>query len=167
MRAIPSAFTSLVPSAQDAFHTLGGWAAPIVPTRPVSRWLLSLTLLGGIGLCAAWLAVRHVPAFGPWLADGLRSLVGSERVTQLEETVAGVEDRVQQAVSDGRARSLSDATPSELLVSVAESKLSDPAGAPRALGALYPTTASPEVAIAPLSRPEPPPLKSDAATFRC
>jgi len=144
MRAIPSAFSSLVPPAHHALSALGGWAAPIVPTRPASRWFLSLALLGALGLCSAWFAVRHVPWVGPLLADGLRSLVGSERVTQLEETVAGVEDRVQQAVSDGKARSLSEATPSELLVSVAEAKSADPASGPRAIGALYPATASPE-----------------------
>jgi len=120
-----------------------------VPTRPASRFLLSLTLLGAAGLCAAWLAVRHVPWFGPMVADELRSLLGSERVTQLEETVAGVEDRVQQAVSNGKARSLSEATPSELLVSVAEpapvaAKVVREAVAPRAVGALYPATASAE-----------------------
>src|SRR6478609_9897813 len=119
MRAISSALSSLVPPAHDALNAIGGWAAPIVPTRPASRWLLSLTMLGGVGLCAAWLAVRHVPWFGPMVADGLRSMVGSEHVTQLEEAVAGVEDRVQQATSDGKARSLSEATPSELLVDVA------------------------------------------------
>ena len=149
LRALPSALSSLVPPAHDALSTLGGWAASSVPTRPASRWFLSLALLGGVGLFAAWFAVRHVPWFGPLMADGLRTLVGSERVTELEETVAGVEDRVQHVVSDGRARSLSEATPSELLVSVAESKataskmMHDAAG-PRAVGALYPATASAE-----------------------
>jgi hypothetical protein len=147
MRAISTALYSLVPPAHDALNALSGWAAPVVPTRPASRWLLSLTLLGAACLCAAWLAVRHVPWFGPLLADGLRSLVGSERVTQLEETVAGVEDRVQRVTSDGKARSLSEATPSELLVNVADAKLAVEATAPRALGALYPATASAEDGI--------------------
>src|SRR3954469_22582564 len=89
MRAIPSALSTLIPPAHDALNALSGWAAPIVPTRRSSRWLLSLGLFGAVGLCAAWFAVRHVPWVGPMVADGLRSLVGSERVTQLEETVAG------------------------------------------------------------------------------
>jgi hypothetical protein len=144
MRAIPSAFSSLVPPAHHALSALSGWAAPIVPARPASRWLLSLTLLLAIGLGGAWFAVRHVPWVGPLVADGLRALVGSERVTQLEETVAGVEDRVQQAVSDGKARSLSEATPSELMVSVADAKGAEPATELRALGAMYPGTASAE-----------------------
>ena len=147
MRAIPSALSSLIPPAHDALSAIGGWTAPIVPTRAASRWLLSLTCLSAVGLCAAWLGVRHVPWFGPMVADGLRSMVGSERVTRLEETVAGVEDSVQQVVSDGKARSLSEATPSELLVSVSESKTSVEAVGPRPVGALYPETASSEDGI--------------------
>ena len=147
MRAIPTALaslSSLVPPAHQALSALGGWAAPAVPTRPASRWLLSLTLLGTLCLGTAWLGVRHVPWFGPLVADQLRSLLGSERVTELEETVAGVEDRVQQAVSDGRARSLSEATPSELLVNVSVAKTTAEVAAPHALGAMYPATASSE-----------------------
>src|SRR6185369_9956134 len=145
MRAISSALSSLVPPAHDALNAIGGWAAPIVPTRPASRWLLSLTLLGSVGLCAAWLAVRHVPWFGPMVADGMRSMLGSERVTALEETVAGVEDRVQQATSNGKARSLSDATPSELLVNVTPNATATVEDAlPHAVGALYSKTASAE-----------------------
>ena len=144
MRAVPTVLSSLVPPTHQALSALSGWAAPIVPTRPASRWLLSLTLLGAVGLCSAWLAVRHVPWFGPMVADQLRALVGSERVTVLEETVAGVEDRVQQAVSDGKARSLSEATPSELMVSVADARATPETVAPPALGAMYAATASSE-----------------------
>ena len=146
-RAIPSALSSLIPPAHDALSALGGWATSSVPARRGSRWFLSLTTVGAVGLCAAWLAVRHVPWFGPLLADELRSLVGSERVTELEETVAGVEDRVQQAVSDGKARGLNDATPSELLVNVADAKTTSEALRPQTVGALYPATASPEDGI--------------------
>lgn len=144
MRAIPSAFASLPPPVHDALSTISGWTAPIVPTRRSSRRLASLALLGGASLCAAWLAVRHVPWFGPLVADQLRAAVGSERVTQLEETVAHVEDRVQQVVSDGKARSLTDATPSELLPATTDSKPTVEVTAPRSVGALYPQTASTE-----------------------
>lgn len=144
MRAIPSAFASLPPPVHDALSTLGGWTAPIVPTRRSSRWLASFALLGGVSLCAAWLAVRHVPWFGPFVADQLRSAVGSERVTQLEETVAHVEDRVHQVVSDGKARSLTEATPPELLATTTESETDIEIAAPRPVGALYHETASAE-----------------------
>jgi hypothetical protein len=144
MRAIPSALASLPPPVHDALSALGGWTAPILPTRRSSRWLVSLALLGGVSLCAAWLAVRHVPWFGPLVADQLCSAVGSERVTRLEETVAHVEDRVQQVVSDGKARSLTDATPPELLAGAAPSKVTTEGVAPRSVGALYQETASAE-----------------------
>ncbi len=144
MRALPSSLSSWFPPAQDALSALGGWAAPVVPTRSASRWLLALAMLGGVGMGGGWLGVRHVPWFGPMVADQLRALVGSEHVTKLEEAVAGVEDRVQQAVSDGKARSLSDATPSELLANVAEAKSAHVDAAPPSVGAMYPATASPE-----------------------
>ena len=148
MRALPSAFaslSSLIPPTHDALSALGGWAAPILPKRPASRWLLSLALLGCTSLFGAWFAVRHVPWFGPLVADELRALLGSERVTGIEETVAGVEDRFQRALSDGKARSLSEATPTELLPVVPESKrVSEDAAGPRAVGALYAATASAE-----------------------
>lgn len=147
LRAIPSALSSLVPPTHDALSALGGWAASTVPTRPGSRWLLSLALLGSAGLCAAWLAVRHVPWFGPLLADELRSWIGSERVTKLEETVAGVEDRVQHAVSNGKARSLSEATPTELLANLANAPSAVKAAPLQAVGALYAATASAEDGI--------------------
>jgi len=141
MRALSSALSSLPRLAQET-PMLGGWSTPTkAPSRP-SRWLTALALLGATGLCAGFLAIKHVPWFGPFVADHLRSMVGSERVTALEETVAGVEDRVQHAVSDGRARSLTDATPPELLSAVAPPK--DEAAGPRALGALYTQTASAE-----------------------
>jgi hypothetical protein len=143
MPALPSAISSLPPTSHDA-PSLGGWTAPIAPARRSSRWLVSLVLLGGAGICAAWLGVKHVPWFGPLVADQLRSLLGSARVTQLEETVAGVEDRVQRVVSDGKARSLTEATPSELLPTTVDSKVVSDAVAPRTVGFLYPETASAE-----------------------
>ncbi len=146
MRAIPSALSSLVPPAHEALSALGGWAASGVPTRPASRWLLSLTMLLAVGSCAAWIAVRHVPWFGPLVADQLRALVGSERVTELEETVAGVEDRVQQVVSDGKARSMSDATPSELLVNVTDSKTTGEAQGRSRWGRCIPGPQAPKTA---------------------
>lgn len=143
MPAIP-AFSSLPRPLHDGLSALGGWTAPIVPRRRSSRLLASLALLGGVGLGTAWLAVRHVPWFGPLVADQLRSAVGSERVTQLEETVAHVEDRVQHAVSDGKARSLTEATPSELLGPASNAKTMSEVVVPSPVGALYPETASAE-----------------------
>jgi hypothetical protein len=79
--------------------------------------LLGLVLL----VIGTWLGVHTLPWFGPWLADSLRSLLGSERVTWLEEAVAHAEDRVQQVTKQGEIRDLSDAVP-------ATSSLAEPAG---------------------------------------
>ena len=59
--------------------------------------------------------MRTVPWFGPLVADSLRAVVGGERVTALEEAVASVEDHVARVTTDGRARSLEEATPAALL----------------------------------------------------
>ncbi len=74
-------------------------------------WLLGIALSCVLLTCAAWICVRTLPWFGPLLADTLRGALGSERVTWLEETAAGVEDRVRQATSNGEVRSLEDAVP--------------------------------------------------------
>jgi hypothetical protein len=71
--------------------------------------LLSFTALSG------WMAMRTLPWFGPFVADTLRSAIGSEHVTELEEAVADVEDHVEQATSSGKARALSEVTPAALL----------------------------------------------------
>jgi hypothetical protein len=71
--------------------------------------------LGSVVLLSAWTALRTVPWFGPLVADSLRSAIGSEHVTELEEAVADVEDHVNHVTSDGKARSLSEATPAALL----------------------------------------------------
>ena len=153
MRTLPAAFssrTSLIPRSllaptHDSLSSLGSSAAATLPKRAASRWRWSLALLSSLSVLTAWLAVRHVPWFGPLVADELRSLLGSERVTGIEETVASVEDRLQQAVSDGKARSLSDATPNELLPAVAESKsAAEDTTRRRSVGALYAATASAE-----------------------
>jgi hypothetical protein len=44
-------------------------------------------------LLLAWSAVHRISGFAPWLADGLRSVVGVDAVARLEETAYGLEDR--------------------------------------------------------------------------
>ncbi len=94
---------------------LHGWSVPASPVRGKARWLAMAVVLGLATMALTSFAIRTLPWFGPLLADTLRATIGSERVTQLEELVASAEDRVQQVVSDGTVRSLSDATPNELL----------------------------------------------------
>jgi hypothetical protein len=51
----------------------------------------ALVLTGGcVGL---WIAVHRVPWLGPMLADNLRSVIGVEAVTKLEDFAYGVQDR--------------------------------------------------------------------------
>jgi hypothetical protein len=135
-----------IATAQDARAALGGWVAPVIPHR--SRWLLGALALGGAALFATWLGIRTLPWFGPLLADNLRTFLGSENVTRLEETLAGVEDHVQHAVSRGEARSLSDATPSELLPTVtAEAPPLEVERRPSPLGPMYSTVTTAEDGI--------------------
>lgn len=93
----------------------GGWVNTIPPIAARSRWAFGALLLGAMALAATVIAIRTVPWFGPLLADQLRSLLGSENVTRLEEVVAEVEDRVQKTANNRSAASLSDSTPDELL----------------------------------------------------
>lgn len=72
--------------------------APVVPRRRarLRRWLLgsfAVSAVAGVGL---WIAVHRIPWMGPLVANGLRSLIGAENVTALEETAYGVEDHVHQ-----------------------------------------------------------------------
>ena len=140
----PHGFPLRLVPGHEALVAIGGWAAPVLPTQARSRWLLGLAFFGAASVLAAWMAVRHVPWFGPLVADSLRRVVGSENVTTLEETVATVEDRVHSAVSDGRARSLSEATPSELVQETKTVVASPSRSQPRDVGALYAATKSAE-----------------------
>jgi len=49
----------------------------------------------------AWIAVHRISGFGPWLADSLRRVIGVEGVARLEETVYGVEDRMNAVLRHG------------------------------------------------------------------
>lgn len=95
------------------------WAHSVGEVAKRSRWLLGVTLLGVALIASTWVGIRTFPWFGPMLADGLRSVIGSENVTVLEEVVASVEDQVHAATRNGSVRSLSDSTPPELLSGIA------------------------------------------------
>jgi len=92
-----------------------GWTRSHPPERKRSRWVFAAGALSLAAALGGWTAVRTVPWFGPLVADTLRSVVGGERVTALEEAVADVEDHVARATTDGKARSLEEATPAALL----------------------------------------------------
>jgi hypothetical protein len=97
-----------------------GWSTSLPPIAKRSRRVLIVTACGAALVAANWFAIRTFPWFGPLIADNLRKVLGSERVTQLEEIAADVEDRVHRAASDGKARSLSDSTPEDLITTHVE-----------------------------------------------
>jgi len=92
-----------------------GWSASKAPERKPSRWAFRTTAVASVTVLSAWMAMRTLPWFGPLVADTLRGAIGSERVTELEEAVADVEDHVEQATNNGKARALSEVTPAALL----------------------------------------------------
>jgi hypothetical protein len=61
--------------------------------RRIKRTLAGLAIGMPIGVLALWMAVHRYPALGPWLADTLRSIIGTDAVSRLEEIAYGVEDR--------------------------------------------------------------------------
>jgi hypothetical protein len=66
-------------------------AAP--PGRPRWRkWLVRVGLALPLVGVAMWLAVHHIPGFGPLVADSLRWAFGNEFVAWLEDTAYGAED---------------------------------------------------------------------------
>ncbi len=71
---------------------------PGVPQRRsrLRRWVLgsvAVSALAGVGM---WIAVHRIPWMGPLVANGLRSVIGAENVTALEETAYSAEDRVHR-----------------------------------------------------------------------
>jgi hypothetical protein len=60
--------------------------------RPLRLGLAALAIAGLTALSLR-LATRNFPGFGPWVADGLRLVIGARAVTRLEEFTAAIEDR--------------------------------------------------------------------------
>jgi hypothetical protein len=75
--------------------------------------------LGSLGLLfpalvlIAWFAVHHISGLAPWLADGLRGVIGIEGVARLEEFVYGLEDRFYSVWRRGEKPRAYWAVPSE------------------------------------------------------
>jgi hypothetical protein len=69
------------------------------PAKKKGRWRRRLkiaALATPVLMVAMWLAVHHIPGFGPLVADTLRAVVGKKAVAWLEDTVYGVEDWVNR-----------------------------------------------------------------------
>jgi len=67
--------------------------APSRRRRILKRVLLGLAIALPVTLGATWYAANHVPWFGAWLADSLRSVLGTDNVAELEVFAYGLEDR--------------------------------------------------------------------------
>jgi hypothetical protein len=61
--------------------------------RRIRRALLGIAIGVPLAVAATWYAANHVPWFGAWLADTLRSVLGTDRVAELEEFTYDLEDR--------------------------------------------------------------------------
>jgi hypothetical protein len=57
------------------------------------RWLIGLGIGTPIAVLLLWFAVHRIPWLGPMFANGLRAVIGTERVAKLEDFVYAVEDR--------------------------------------------------------------------------
>lgn len=124
---------------------VSGWTRSHAPERKRSRFLVATFVIGAVLALGAWTAMRSVPWFGPLVADSLRAVLGGERVTALEEAVASVEDHVERVTSDGKVRSLDDATPAALLApNEPDVAALTRALAPSNVAPLYPAVAAPE-----------------------
>jgi hypothetical protein len=61
--------------------------------RRVKRALVGIAIALPIVIGAMWYAANNVPWFGAWMADTLRSIIGTEGVADLEEFAYDLEDR--------------------------------------------------------------------------
>jgi hypothetical protein len=109
-----------------------------------------ITFLGALG-AALVLAVHHIPQAGPLIANSLRSVIGIEAVSQLEETVASVEDAVMRMRAEP-PRSLSSLSPTIVGAEVASASAAAsaaPALLEAAVACFEPDGAEPEEALEP------------------
>jgi len=58
--------------------------------------LFGLAVSGALSIIGLWIAVNHVEWLGPYVADGLRAVVGVNAVAALEDFAYRVQDRVNR-----------------------------------------------------------------------
>jgi hypothetical protein len=119
------------------------------------RWRVALLAGASVALLGVGLhtAVLRLPWFGPWLADSLRSVVGSRAVTALEQLWSDVEDVANRLLrARSKPRSLEQAQPALTQArpeaARAESEQPprldalEPAFRPRDVGSMHPQVAA-------------------------
>ena len=85
----------------------------------------SALVVGAVALCVlgvvltSWLALHRVSGLAPWLADGLRRVIGIDNVARLEEAAYGLEDRFNALWRRGEKPRAYWAVPSQPAPSVA------------------------------------------------
>jgi len=77
---------SVTPAGRHSGPRSTSKPAPALVAGAVALSLPALVL-------GSWLALHRVSGLAPWLADGLRRLIGVDGVARLEEAAYGVEDR--------------------------------------------------------------------------
>lgn len=74
------------------------------PARSKSKIaLISAAIVTPLALGGLWVAVHSIPWMGPLVANTLRSTIGKENVTRLEDFVYAIEDRVNRTVKSDAA----------------------------------------------------------------
>jgi hypothetical protein len=61
--------------------------------RRLKRWLIGIAIATPVLVIALWIAVHRVEWLGPMIANGLRAVIGTDRVAKLEDFAYGIEDR--------------------------------------------------------------------------
>ncbi|HVU03719.1 MAG TPA: hypothetical protein VHE30_18300 [Polyangiaceae bacterium] len=69
--------------------------------RALGRALTVLFFLGTAGIVGLWIAVNRVAWLGPYVADGLRAVIGVDAVASLEDFSYRLQDRVNRLVRRG------------------------------------------------------------------
>lgn len=99
------------------------------PSRRRRRLLIGLGVLTAM-VPALWLAIHHVPGFGPAVADGARAVLGPGFVAWAEDTAYGVEDQINRwRYSDAAPKTFWEAPPPSALPSLPAAVVT-PAAAP-------------------------------------
>jgi len=72
----------------------GRLSGPRSTSKPAPALVVAAVALSVPALMlASWVALHRVSGLAPWLADGLRRVIGVDGVARLEEAAYGVEDR--------------------------------------------------------------------------
>lgn len=69
--------------------------------RRASRILAGLLVVGAVSVLGLWVAVNRISWLGPYVADGLRAVIGVDAVASLEDFAYRVQDRVNRVLKRG------------------------------------------------------------------